>query len=252
MKTPLTGCVTPLCRCVFLISPLLFFYCNCFADEAETGSESWPPGCPRENIYGAANPGISLHKGINTHVRVVFTTQYDVALQYSISYDCRASLWLISTFLSQHFLGEAVVRLPEVYRHSYLTQGDLELILRICLLDPSFPAFVEKVEAELRKLLEEWENNSWRQKSQVSCQALLFFFFLFYLNISRGPCLAAVGERFFLRRAFSEMLLVSVLRFDKGFQRRYLVSKFLFRKEKYRSHSNVWSWLYTLVPLLPP
>lgn len=63
------------------------------------------------------------------------------------------------------------------------------------------------------------------------------FFFSFYLNISRGPCLAVVGERFFLHRAFSEML--NVLRFDKGFQRRYLVSKFLFRKEKYRSHSNV-------------
>ncbi|XP_029702033.1 meiotic recombination protein REC114 isoform X2 [Takifugu rubripes] len=56
---------------------------------------------------------------------------------------------------TQHFLGETVVRLPEVYRHSYFTQGDLELILRICLLDPSFPAFVEKVETELRKLLEE-------------------------------------------------------------------------------------------------
>lgn len=71
--------------------------------------------------------------------------------------------------------------LPEVYRHSYLTQGDLELILRLCLLDPSFPAFVEKVEAELRKLLEEWEifNNSWRQQSQVSCQALFYFIFFF-------------------------------------------------------------------------
>lgn len=184
MKTPLTGCVTPLCRGMFLISPLLFFYCNCSADEAETGSESWPPGCPRKNIHGAANPGISLHKRINTHVRVVFTTEYDVALRYSISYDSRGSLWLISTFLSQHFLGEAVVRLPEVYRHSYWTQGDLELILRICLLDPSFPAFVERVEAELRKLLEEWENNSWRQKSQVSCQALFFFSFFLLKHFS--------------------------------------------------------------------
>lgn len=45
--------------------------------------------------------------------------------------------------------------LPEVYRHSFLAQGDLEPILRVCLLDPSFHAFVEKVEGELRKLLEE-------------------------------------------------------------------------------------------------
>lgn len=176
MKMPLTGCVGPVVPRRVSDPFFIVFYCNCSADEAETGSERWPPSCPRENIHGAANPGISLHKGINTHVRVVFTTEYDVVLQYSISYDSRGSLWLISTFLSQHFLGEAVVRLPEVYRHSYLTEGDLELILRICLLDPSFPAFVEKVEAELRKLLEEWENNSWRQKSQVSCQA--FFFLL--------------------------------------------------------------------------
>lgn len=57
--------------------------------------------------------------------------------------------------LSQHFLGETAVTLPEVYRHSFLAQGDLEPILRVCLLDPSFHAFVEKVEGELRKLLEE-------------------------------------------------------------------------------------------------
>ncbi|XP_051235728.1 meiotic recombination protein REC114 [Dicentrarchus labrax] len=57
--------------------------------------------------------------------------------------------------LAQHFLGETAVTLPQVYGHSSLAQGDLEPILRICLLDPSFPAFVEKVEGELRKLLEE-------------------------------------------------------------------------------------------------
>lgn len=57
--------------------------------------------------------------------------------------------------LPQHFLGETALALPQVYRHSCLAQGDLEPILRICLLDPSFHAFVEKVEGELRKLLEE-------------------------------------------------------------------------------------------------
>lgn len=61
----------------------------------------------------------------------------------------------LSGFL-QHFLGEAAVILPEMYRHSFVAQGELEPILRICLLDPSFHAFVEKVEGELRKLLEEW------------------------------------------------------------------------------------------------
>ncbi|XP_070825688.1 meiotic recombination protein REC114 [Chaetodon trifascialis] len=57
--------------------------------------------------------------------------------------------------LTQHFMGERAVTLPQVYRHSSLAQGDLEPILRICLLDPSFHAFVEKVEGELQKLLEE-------------------------------------------------------------------------------------------------
>uniref|UniRef100_A0A3B4WDX2 REC114 meiotic recombination protein n=1 Tax=Seriola lalandi dorsalis TaxID=1841481 RepID=A0A3B4WDX2_SERLL len=57
--------------------------------------------------------------------------------------------------LTQHFLGETAVTLPQVYHHDSLAQGDLEPILRVCLLDPSFPAFVEKVEGELRKLLQE-------------------------------------------------------------------------------------------------
>lgn len=57
--------------------------------------------------------------------------------------------------LSQHFLGETAVTLPQVYRHGFLAQGDLEPLLRVCLLDPSFHTFVEKVEWELRKLLEE-------------------------------------------------------------------------------------------------
>ncbi|XP_027137484.1 meiotic recombination protein REC114 isoform X3 [Larimichthys crocea] len=57
--------------------------------------------------------------------------------------------------LIQHLLGETAVTLPRAYRHCSLAQGDLEPFLRICLLDPSFHAFVEKVEGELRKLLEE-------------------------------------------------------------------------------------------------
>ncbi|XP_037553491.1 meiotic recombination protein REC114 [Nematolebias whitei] len=57
--------------------------------------------------------------------------------------------------LTQHFLGDASVTLPQIYNHSSLAEGDLEPFLRVCLLDPSFPAFVEKVEKELKKLIEE-------------------------------------------------------------------------------------------------
>nr|XP_020448037.1 meiotic recombination protein REC114 isoform X1 [Monopterus albus]XP_020448039.1 meiotic recombination protein REC114 isoform X1 [Monopterus albus] len=57
--------------------------------------------------------------------------------------------------LAQHYLGEAAVTLPRAYYHGSLEQGDLEPLLRVCLLDPSFPAFVEKVEEELKKLVQE-------------------------------------------------------------------------------------------------
>lgn len=61
----------------------------------------------------------------------------------------------LSRSLSQHYLGEAAVILPEVYRHRFVQEAELEPILRLCLLDPSFPALVEMVEGELRKLREE-------------------------------------------------------------------------------------------------
>ncbi|CAN9506756.1 unnamed protein product [Ophioblennius macclurei] len=57
--------------------------------------------------------------------------------------------------LTQHYLGETAVTLPQEYLPGPLTQVDLEPFLRVCLLDPSFSVFVEKVEVELRKLLEE-------------------------------------------------------------------------------------------------
>lgn len=57
--------------------------------------------------------------------------------------------------LPQHFLGDTAVTLPRVYQHSCFAQGDLEHILRACLLDPTFYGLVEKVEGELRKLVEE-------------------------------------------------------------------------------------------------
>ncbi|XP_060900254.1 meiotic recombination protein REC114 [Labrus mixtus] len=62
---------------------------------------------------------------------------------------------LSSIIILIHFLGGTAVTLPQVYRHSSLAHIDLEPVLRLCLLDPSFPAFVENVEGELRKLLEE-------------------------------------------------------------------------------------------------
>uniref|UniRef100_A0A096M5G0 REC114 meiotic recombination protein n=1 Tax=Poecilia formosa TaxID=48698 RepID=A0A096M5G0_POEFO len=57
--------------------------------------------------------------------------------------------------LTEHFLGETALALPNIYSPCSLASGDLEPLLRVCLLDPSFPAFVEKVQEELEKLQEE-------------------------------------------------------------------------------------------------
>ncbi|XP_036819204.1 meiotic recombination protein REC114 isoform X2 [Oncorhynchus mykiss] len=57
--------------------------------------------------------------------------------------------------LTQHFLGEHSLSLPLVYRHSALSRGELEPFVRLCLLDPSFPALVEEVEGELRRVLQD-------------------------------------------------------------------------------------------------
>ncbi|KAK5915013.1 hypothetical protein CesoFtcFv8_000648 [Champsocephalus esox] len=57
--------------------------------------------------------------------------------------------------LTQHILGEHALILPQLYRNNSMIQGDLGSTLRMLLMDPSFPAFVEKVEGELKKILSE-------------------------------------------------------------------------------------------------
>ncbi|MGH0132126.1 UNVERIFIED_CONTAM: hypothetical protein FKN15_048765 [Acipenser sinensis] len=52
-------------------------------------------------------------------------------------------------------LGESKLSLPLAYRHSTLPSEELGPFLRLCLLDQSFPAFVEQVEKELRKIANE-------------------------------------------------------------------------------------------------
>lgn len=68
----------------------------------------------------------------------------------------------------QHILGETVVSLPRVYHQGSLVQVDFEPILRVCLLDPSFPAFVEEMEGELEKLLEEWRISTYAGSRKVN------------------------------------------------------------------------------------
>ncbi|KAG1944594.1 meiotic recombination protein REC114 [Pimephales promelas] len=57
--------------------------------------------------------------------------------------------------LSQFFLGECELPLPMAYHQSMLPSGGLEALLRLCLLDAGFPAFVEEVEKKLKELTQE-------------------------------------------------------------------------------------------------
>ncbi|XP_062861233.1 meiotic recombination protein REC114 isoform X1 [Trichomycterus rosablanca] len=57
--------------------------------------------------------------------------------------------------LSQYFLGERGLSLPMAYHHFTLPAGDMEGLLRLCLLDSGFPAFVEEVENKLKRLIQE-------------------------------------------------------------------------------------------------
>ncbi|KPP70798.1 meiotic recombination protein REC114-like [Scleropages formosus] len=50
------------------------------------------------------------------------------------------------------FLGQGRLSLPLAYHHQSLPTESLESFLRLCLLDHTFPSFVEQVEAELNKL----------------------------------------------------------------------------------------------------
>lgn len=99
----------------------------------------------------------------NINITLVFTFSFlfsimNVNINVSSFYMICFCSWISFKYyvdLPQHYLGEADVRLPQVYQHCPLANGDLEPFIRVCLLDPSFHAFVEKVEGELRKMLQE-------------------------------------------------------------------------------------------------
>ncbi|XP_062861236.1 meiotic recombination protein REC114 isoform X2 [Trichomycterus rosablanca] len=55
----------------------------------------------------------------------------------------------------EYFLGERGLSLPMAYHHFTLPAGDMEGLLRLCLLDSGFPAFVEEVENKLKRLIQE-------------------------------------------------------------------------------------------------
>uniref|UniRef100_H3B9L5 REC114 meiotic recombination protein n=2 Tax=Latimeria chalumnae TaxID=7897 RepID=H3B9L5_LATCH len=57
--------------------------------------------------------------------------------------------------LAQSMMGLSKLALPLAYQHSTWSTEELGPFLHLCLLDQNFPAFVEGVEGELRKLIED-------------------------------------------------------------------------------------------------
>uniref|UniRef100_A0A8C3SHZ3 REC114 meiotic recombination protein n=1 Tax=Chelydra serpentina TaxID=8475 RepID=A0A8C3SHZ3_CHESE len=58
------------------------------------------------------------------------------------------------TELAQSVLKSSTFELPLAYQHSVWTAEELGPFIRLCLMDQNFPAFVEEVEKELKKLTE--------------------------------------------------------------------------------------------------
>ncbi|XP_078393124.1 meiotic recombination protein REC114-like [Cetorhinus maximus] len=57
--------------------------------------------------------------------------------------------------LAKSMLGATSPKLPLAYQQSALSTEELGPFLQLCLLDQSFPVFVEQVEQELKKLIDE-------------------------------------------------------------------------------------------------
>nr|XP_025039986.1 meiotic recombination protein REC114 [Pelodiscus sinensis] len=58
------------------------------------------------------------------------------------------------TELAQSVLKSSTFALPLAYQHSVWSADELGPFIRLCLMDQNFPAFVEEVEKELKKLTE--------------------------------------------------------------------------------------------------
>lgn len=61
---------------------------------------------------------------------------------------CNSFVVPLQSVLNQKF------ELPLAYRHSAWSAQELGPFIRLCLMDQHFPAFVEDVEKELKKLVE--------------------------------------------------------------------------------------------------
>ena len=59
------------------------------------------------------------------------------------------------TDLLQVVTGKVRGGLPAAYQQCDMSKDNISMMVQLCLTDPTFPAFVESVEQELNKIIEE-------------------------------------------------------------------------------------------------
>lgn len=229
----------PTTYCCARVRNLLLFFFFFFHDPTGGRCDTWARNGARVTVRQASRPGKWFHE------------QWPpiAILNFKMSVLLRSE----PGSLLQHYLGEAAVILPEVYRHSFVEEAELEPVLRLCLLDPSFPALVEKVEGELRKLCEEWRISTTAEGRKVKLVHNVFS------STGCVGCTWCRGTFFFSFSCFfllkenhlSQSWRYGAIAIRNKKKKAWFIFRLFYSEKKYWSHSNVWSWLYTLVPLSP-
>lgn len=65
----------------------------------------------------------------------------------------------ILELLFQVVSGHLKARLPVAYQHCDFPPEEIKTVIRLCLTDPSFPAFVQQVDTQLQKLIADDASN---------------------------------------------------------------------------------------------
>ena len=84
---------------------------------------------------------------------VLYPSPYPPSSRFKFSFG--VSLNIHSFDLFQVVTGKVKADLPAAYQQCDISQENISMMVRLCLTDPTFPAFVESVEKELHKIIEE-------------------------------------------------------------------------------------------------
>lgn len=211
---------------VLFNSPLFLFsfsFSNCSADAEKSGSESRFPSSTWSSVYQAADAGIGLPRRINSHRGdVVFTAEYDVVLQ-----QWRATLvyihLLFTAFLRRHCFDAAWSVPPPFFDSRWLGARSAHLPAgsQLPSLCGEGGGRAEETAGGVRNL----HPQQLKAAKPIQLPSFLYFILIifFNLNISRGQCLAALGECFLVALCVpwnAALLFVLVPQSDKGIKKK--------------------------------